>query len=140
MKHKSKTAFTEHADLDKLIENINNYGALRKSKRELKQEKEVHEIKNVNKSYLVFLGFAMAERLSSQISKLGLFFKTMMKNNKIGFIKHHTFDEEEISIIARNIFQNSLMEDIHKKLESRPFSQTILLFAERIIVFFKLVT
>jgi len=124
--HKKKVDEDEYQDLEDLIKAINDHGALRKTKRQLKKEKEVNESKDDDKNYLEFLAFGMAERLSfSQISKIGLFIKNMIKNNKAGFIKNNSFDEEEISLIARHCFQKSLIEDIHKKLQSRPFSLII---------------
>jgi len=125
-KHRNKTDKKEHDDLDGLIKDINDYGNLKKTKKELKKEKELKGNQNDIYNYLEFLAFGMAERFSfSQISKIGLFIKNIIKDNKAGFFKNQSFDEEEISLIARNCFQKSLIEDINKKLESRPFSLII---------------
>ena len=124
-KHRIMTKAQEIQDLDALITEINKYGALRKSKKAMKEEKNSF-VEDDNQNYLEFLSYAISERLSfSQISKIGLFLKDMMKRNKLKFLIDQTFNEEEISLIARECFQKPLLEDIYKNLKTKPFSLII---------------
>jgi len=129
-KHKKRTPSNEIAKLDGLIQAIEEYSSTKKSKKaEQKvksQDQERKRIEDDKKSYLEFLAFAMSEKLSfSQISKIGVFVKNMMKKKSVNFFISQSFDEEEISDVSKECFHSSLLKDIKNQIRTKPYSLII---------------
>jgi len=57
----------------------------------------------------------------NQISLLGKFLKEMAKEKNLSFLKNHSFEREEISLIARS-FGECLTNELKKELSQTPYS------------------
>jgi len=68
----------------------------------------------------------MAENYSfAQIARLGDFLKEFIKQNKLGFLQSHSFDEEEISKVSRECFRPFFRQQLKEELSKYHYSLTV---------------
>jgi len=97
-------------------------GAIKKKKVRTIQKKITNEDE---RDYLELLAFFIKERLSFiQISQIGRYLRKMAEQEKLGFLKTKSFDEEDISN-AINCLGTALLDQLKEELESAQYSCSI---------------
>jgi len=126
-KHIEKTPSQELETLKKINQKVQNSKEERNDKNKSDKLLETEDLQN--QYYLEFIAFALSERLSfSQISRLGKFLKDMQlrsKGNGLNFFKTYNFDQELISMIARESFGPCLLDNLKEKLKKNKYSLSL---------------